>query len=92
MISAPVFENGNYVICGGVEEVSGILIYVYEKTDDPGGKGRCRRGRNADYIIDMGPGGGEDGGRIIACGSPEEVEKCEDSITGRFIFSGSYPY
>ncbi len=41
--------------------------------------------RNADYIIDMGPGGGEDGGRIIACGSPEEVRKCEDSITARFI-------
>lgn len=29
--------------------------------------------RNADYIIDMGPGGGEEGGRIIACGSPEEI-------------------
>ena len=41
--------------------------------------------RNADYIIDMGPGGGEDGGRIIACGSPEEVRKCEDSMTARFI-------
>lgn len=41
--------------------------------------------RNADYIIDMGPGGGEDGGRIIACGSPEEVRKSEDSITARFI-------
>ncbi|MBR1470393.1 MAG: excinuclease ABC subunit UvrA, partial [Lachnospiraceae bacterium] len=41
--------------------------------------------RNADYIIDMGPGGGEDGGRIIACGSPEEVKKCGDSITARFL-------
>ncbi len=41
--------------------------------------------RNADYIIDMGPGGGEEGGRIIACGSPEEVRKCKDSITARFI-------
>ena len=41
--------------------------------------------RNADYIIDMGPGGGEDGGRIIACGTPEEVEKCAESITARFI-------
>lgn len=41
--------------------------------------------RNADYIIDMGPGGGEDGGRIIACGSPEEVKKCKDSITARFL-------
>lgn len=41
--------------------------------------------RSADHIIDMGPGGGEDGGRIIACGSPDEVKKCEESITGRFI-------
>ena len=41
--------------------------------------------RNADYIIDMGPGGGEDGGRIIASGSPEEVKRCPDSITARFL-------
>ena len=41
--------------------------------------------RAADYIIDMGPGGGEDGGRIVACGTPEEIRKCEDSVTGRFI-------
>ena len=41
--------------------------------------------RNADYIVDMGPGGGEDGGRIIACGSPEEVKKCEDSVTAGFL-------
>ena len=41
--------------------------------------------RNADYIIDMGPGGGEDGGRIIASGSPEEVKRCPDSITAGFL-------
>lgn len=41
--------------------------------------------RNADYIIDMGPGGGDDGGRIIATGSPEEIKKSKDSVTGRFI-------
>lgn len=41
--------------------------------------------RNADYIIDMGPGGGEDGGRIIVCGRPEEVKQCKDSITTRFL-------
>ncbi|MDO4648850.1 MAG: excinuclease ABC subunit UvrA [Eubacteriales bacterium] len=41
--------------------------------------------RNADYIIDMGPGGGEAGGRIIACGTPEEVKKCKESITGKYI-------
>ena len=41
--------------------------------------------RNADYIIDMGPGGGNDGGRIVATGSPEQVAQNKDSITGRFI-------
>ena len=41
--------------------------------------------RNADYIIDMGPGGGEDGGTVVACGTPEEIRQCGASITGRFI-------
>ncbi len=41
--------------------------------------------RSADYVIDMGPGGGEDGGRIVACGTPEEVAACPESITGRYI-------
>ena len=41
--------------------------------------------RAADYIIDMGPGGGEDGGRIVACGSPDEIKNCGESVTGRFI-------
>jgi len=41
--------------------------------------------RNADYIIDMGPGGGEEGGRIVACGTPEEIRNCAESVTGRFI-------
>lgn len=41
--------------------------------------------RNADYIIDMGPEGGEDGGRIVACGTPEEVRNSKESITGRYI-------
>ena len=41
--------------------------------------------RSADYIIDMGPGGGEDGGRVVACGTPEEIKNCSESITGRFI-------
>lgn len=41
--------------------------------------------RNADYVIDMGPGGGDEGGRILACGTPAEIRKCADSVTGRFI-------
>ncbi|MBR3671592.1 MAG: excinuclease ABC subunit UvrA [Spirochaetia bacterium] len=41
--------------------------------------------RNADYIIDMGPGGGEEGGRIVACGTPADIKACRESITGRFI-------
>ena len=41
--------------------------------------------RSADYIIDMGPEGGEGGGRITACGTPEEIRACPDSVTGRFI-------
>ena len=40
---------------------------------------------NADYVIDMGPGGGEDGGRVVACGTPEQVAACSESVTGRFI-------
>lgn len=41
--------------------------------------------RSADYIIDMGPEGGEEGGRIVACGTPDEIRRCESSVTGRFI-------
>ena len=41
--------------------------------------------RNADYLIDMGPGGGEDGGRVVVCGTPQEVRNCPDSITGKYI-------
>ena len=41
--------------------------------------------RAAYYIIDMGPGGGEDGGRIVATGTPQEIANCKDSITGKFL-------
>ena len=41
--------------------------------------------RNADYIIDMGPGGGEEGGRIVVEGTPEQVRACMESVTGRYI-------
>ncbi len=42
--------------------------------------------RNADYVIDMGPGGGEEGGRIIAIGTPKEIAKNKKSLTGSFIY------
>ena len=41
--------------------------------------------RSADYIIDMGPGGGEQGGRVVACGTPEEIRNNKNSITGQFL-------
>ena len=41
--------------------------------------------RSADYLIDMGPEGGEDGGRIVACGSQDDIRGCTESVTGRFI-------
>ena len=39
----------------------------------------------ADHIIDLGPEGGKRGGEIVACGTPEEIVKCERSITGRYL-------
>ena len=41
--------------------------------------------RNADYLIDMGPGGGEEGGRVVACGTPEQVAANQNSITGKYL-------
>lgn len=41
--------------------------------------------KSADYIIDMGPGGGNAGGRIIACGTPEQVASDPDSVTGKYL-------
>ena len=41
--------------------------------------------KNADYIIDMGPGGGKEGGRIVACGTPDEIKQTDESITGNYI-------
>ena len=41
--------------------------------------------KNADYIIDMGPEGGDGGGTVIATGTPEEVAKQKQSYTGQFL-------
>ncbi len=41
--------------------------------------------RNADYIIDMGPGGGNEGGTVVACGTPAQIKAAPASVTGKFI-------
>lgn len=41
--------------------------------------------KTADYIIDMGPEGGDRGGEVVACGTPEEVSECPDSYTGQYV-------
>ena len=41
--------------------------------------------KTADYIIDMGPEGGEGGGQVVACGTPEEVAEKEGSYTGLYL-------
>ncbi len=41
--------------------------------------------RSADYVIDMGPGGGEEGGTVVAYGTPDEIKENENSVTGRYL-------
>jgi len=41
--------------------------------------------KSADYVVDLGPDGGRDGGRIVATGTPESVAKIKDSETGKFL-------
>jgi excinuclease ABC subunit A len=41
--------------------------------------------KNADYIIDLGPGGGESGGNLVATGTPEDIAKNPNSFTGEFL-------
>ena len=41
--------------------------------------------RSADYIVDMGPGGGEKGGRVVAAGTPAQIKATLESVTGRFL-------
>ena len=41
--------------------------------------------KTADYMIDVGPGGGDKGGKIVACGTPEDVVKVKESITGEYL-------
>ncbi len=39
----------------------------------------------ADYLVDVGPEAGDRGGKIVAAGTPDEVMKCDESITGRYL-------
>ena len=41
--------------------------------------------KTADHIIDIGPEGGDEGGQVVACGTPEEVAEVPESFTGRFL-------
>ena len=41
--------------------------------------------RSADYVVDMGPGGGERGGTIVAAGTLEEIRNCQESVTGKYL-------
>ena len=41
--------------------------------------------KTADWIIDLGPGGGEAGGRVVATGTPEQIAALDDNCTGRFL-------
>ena len=41
--------------------------------------------KSADYIIDLGPYGGDEGGEIICTGTPEDVSQCEKSFTGQYL-------
>lgn len=67
-----------------------ILIRVFQKLIDSGAtviviEHDLDMIANADYVVDMGPGGGMAGGRIVAAGTPEEVVENRDSFTGRYL-------
>ena len=41
--------------------------------------------KSADHVIDLGPDGGDKGGNLVVCGTPEDVARCADSLTGQFL-------
>ena len=41
--------------------------------------------RDRDYIVDLGPEGGDGGGTVVACGTPEQIAECEKSYTGEYL-------
>jgi excinuclease ABC subunit A len=67
-----------------------ILIQVFQRLVDSGDsvlviEHNLDVVRCADWIIDLGPEAGNDGGRLVACGTPEQVAACDASHTGRFL-------
>ena len=75
--SAPAGRAGAAGRVSGAASDNGATVIVIEHDLDVI--------RNADYIIDMGPGGGESGGRIVASGTPQEIKLNPSSITGKFL-------
>jgi excinuclease ABC subunit A len=61
---------------GGLVELGNTVVVIEHHLDVIKG---------ADHLIDMGPGGGEQGGRIVVAGTPEVVSQCEKSHTGRAL-------
>ena len=41
--------------------------------------------KTADWVIDLGPGGGDEGGNLVCQGTPEEIVRCKESVTGRYL-------
>jgi excinuclease ABC subunit A len=41
--------------------------------------------KSADYVIDLGPDGGDRGGNLVVAGTPEEVVQCKESLTGQYL-------
>ena len=41
--------------------------------------------KQADYLVDLGPEGGDKGGNVVKAGTPEQIASCEDSYTGKFL-------
>ena len=72
------------------------LLYVLQKLVDLGNtviiiEHNLDVVASADWIIDLGPEGGQLGGRIVACGTPEEISLCDNSHTGKYLKSKLFP-
>jgi excinuclease ABC subunit A len=67
-----------------------VLVRVFQQLLDQGGtvlviEHDLDMIANADWIIDLGPGGGQDGGQIVATGTPQQVAEASDSVTGKYL-------